>query len=58
MEHMSRVLEERKTIPEQVEDILSEICDDYCKWPLIYHDANDELKLDKKCINCPLTRLR
>lgn len=46
------------TVPEQVEEIIEKICDEYCKWPLIYSDERDDLKLDEKCRNCPLAQLR
>lgn len=50
-------LKKRKTIPEQVEELIKEICDEYCKWPLIYHEEKETAQLTRKCERCPLARL-
>lgn len=45
---------ENKTIPQLLEDIASEICDHYCKYPEQYQgDKQDDL-FNEHCDNCPL----
>ena len=41
------------TITELLETILFEICDKYCKYP----NELEQEELDKKCENCPLTKI-
>lgn len=55
-------MSEIKTITQQIEDICTEICDHYCKYPCQpIPDGKDEDWLmtddDSPCINCPLNRL-
>jgi len=42
------------TVTEQVEKIKSEMCDEYCKYPL---KAKGSEELDEICRHCPLNRL-
>lgn len=42
------------TVAEQVEKIKTEICDEYCKYPL---KAKSTDELDDICRRCPLNRL-
>lgn len=41
-----------------LEEVKEQICDGYCKWPVLYGamDLHDEL-LDGPCKHCPLDRL-
>ena len=51
------------TIPQQLEEIVGNMCRDYCKWPIAYRldysdpDQANEHMLDEKCLDCPLNRL-
>lgn len=40
---------------ECLEEIVSNICDYYCKWPVVCEDK-DRL-IEKHCAKCPLDRL-
>jgi hypothetical protein len=41
-----------------LEEILTEICDRYCKWPDTWDEEKEEMTLmDAKCADCPLNRL-
>lgn len=41
-----------------LEEILTEICDRYCKWPEIWDEEKEGMTLmDAKCADCPLNRL-
>lgn len=50
------------TIRGQLEQIASEICDRYCKWPDQYFQTNEnedistEKLVEEKCIMCPLVQ--
>ena len=48
-----------KTIPEQIEEIKDDICNDYCKYPDIWDEDKEgcELAESDHCRNCPLNRL-
>ena len=46
--------EKEKTIPQILDEIASEICDKYCRFP---YEISDEEELMKKCENCPIGRL-
>lgn len=50
---------ETKTITKQLEDIASEICWNYCKWPDKWDEEAEECELSESeiCGNCPLNRL-
>lgn len=45
----------QKSVTELIDEVLSEICSNYCKWP----DQVENLVelLDKYCENCPLLKL-
>lgn len=49
------VKEHKKTITEIFEEIKSNICDNYCKYPSEITD-HDEM-IETKCRECPLNRL-
>ena len=56
-------MNEGKTISEQMNDIVNEICDRYCKYPEIAKmetddpDLVDDLLYGKYCGSCPLNRI-
>lgn len=45
----------QKTIPEIVEEVKKNICDNYCKYPSEYTDQ--EQMIEERCENCPLCQL-
>ena len=46
------------TIPEQLEEIKTEICDRYCKYPDNWDEEKDGELVDSDiCRDCPLNRL-
>lgn len=49
--------EEKITIMEVIEEVVTEMCDKYCKYPLMEYDYEDEM-LEKVCSNCPLNRIQ
>ena len=49
--------EEKITIMEVIEEIVTEMCDKYCKYPYQEWDYEDEM-LEKACSNCPLNRIQ
>ena len=49
-----------KTIPQILEDVVEDICHNYCKWPDLWvEEAHEgqELSESEVCANCPLNRL-
>ena len=56
-------MSEIKSITQQIEDICTEICDHYCKYPQIsleqYKDPDEayEWLMNHCCEKCPLMRL-
>ena len=48
--------EEKQTIPEIIEEVKCEICDNYCKYPDLF-TAEEEDVLNATCEKCPLGRL-
>lgn len=49
---------EDKTIPQILESVAEEICQNYCKWPDQWdEEVNGELSESDICKNCPLNRL-
>ena len=51
--------EKPKTVVEQINAIVEEMCQDYCKWPDIWIDDIEHCELSESsiCRNCPLNRL-
>ena len=49
-----------KTVSQIIEEVKTEICDKYCRYPTMY-DMDDEDQynemIEKVCSNCPLDRL-
>lgn len=65
---MRRKNKKDMTITEQIEDVAEIMCNDYCKYPAIYHerwlsdeykdsDESDQAMQNEQCNNCPLMRL-
>lgn len=55
--------DKEKTVSEIIEEVKTEICDNYCKYPAIYDTREDSSEnydemMEKICANCPLDRLR
>ena len=51
-----------KNVQEIIEEVKSEICDNYCKYPAIYNTREDsgvdyDRMFEEKCDRCPLNRL-
>lgn len=48
-----------KTISQQLEEVVNEICNHYCKYPDIWDEEKEgcELSESEVCTNCPLNRL-
>lgn len=42
-----------------MEEVISEICDNYCKYPMVWDAEKEgmELRESEVCKNCPLCRL-
>lgn len=51
---MEKKREKPFTVTEILENIASQICDDYCKYP---NEMNTEEELYEICEDCPLGRL-
>ena len=47
------------TIPTLLQQVADEICDKYCKWPVLWDAEKEGCDLSESdiCMNCPLTRL-
>ena len=51
-------MEDNQTIPQILEGIAEEMCQNYCKWPDQWdEELNGELSESDICANCPLNRL-
>lgn len=46
-----------KDEPTETENNISEICDNYCKYPALWDDKLGDLAESHICKKCPLTRL-
>ena len=60
MEAIDMAIDQKlKSIPQILEDIVSEMCDKYCKWPEQWDDEAQGMELSESdiCANCPLNRL-
>ena len=52
------------SVAKELEEIASEICDEYCRWPYVAlemfmfdKDEEREAFLDEKCEYCPMMKL-
>lgn len=52
-------MQKEKTIPQILEEVASEICDHYCKYPDIWDEEKEGVTLIDSgiCENCPLNKL-
>ena len=50
---------EGRTIALQMQDIVDEMCDKYCKYPKEWDEEAEGIELSESdiCLNCPLNRL-
>ena len=50
---------EGKTIAQQMEQIVEDVCRNYCKWPEKWDDSMEDCELSESsiCQNCPLNKL-
>lgn len=46
---------ETQTVRSMIEDVITEICEEYCKYPIEYADYED--MLEERCEKCPLNKL-
>lgn len=48
-----------KTITEQIQEVVEDICHNYCKWPDLWDDSMEDCELSESsiCRNCPLNKL-
>lgn len=48
-----------KTVSEIIEEVKTEICDNYCRYTTIYNinDGEYDATMEEICVNCPLSRL-
>ena len=53
-----RMEDKQKPVTKIIDDVRTEICDHYCKYPAQYptQDRYDKI-LDEQCETCPLNRL-
>lgn len=42
---------------EDLEQAAGAMCDDYCKYPLVYPEYQNDRMIDERCNNCPLSQL-
>ena len=49
----------RDLIDNEIESVAKEICDEYCKWPLLWDEEAEGEPLEEShvCKNCPFERL-
>ena len=54
-----RIMEKQKTVPEIIEEIKTQICEDYCRYPRDWDEEGEGMELigSDICTNCPLDRL-
>ena len=48
-----------KTITEQIQEVVEDMCQHYCKWPELWGDSMEDCELSESsiCQNCPLNKL-
>lgn len=52
--------EPTKTVTQLLNDMAAKFCNDYCRWPWVYRDGNEEDEgrmYEEKCNKCPLNIL-
>lgn len=53
-------MEETKPVREILEEVQTEICDNYCKYTAGFIDVDDETfaeRVNQYCVDCPLNKL-
>lgn len=45
------------TVSKIIEDVVESICDNYCKYPEQYAEADEEKMYEERCDKCPLNKL-
>ena len=50
---------EEKTVPQMLQEVVDDMCQNYCKWPDTYEEEMEGCELSESsiCANCPLNRL-
>ena len=51
--------DEKKTLPQVLEAIVDDMCQNYCKYPDNWNEEAEGMELSESdiCLNCPLNRL-
>ena len=55
MDSVTRCPVHKPTVADIINEVVTEICDYYCKYPEQYKDYDD--MLDEQCKDCPLNKL-
>lgn len=50
-------MNEEKGIPAQLHKVVEKLCDQYCKYPQMYPNEEQQEELEKICEDCPLNIL-
>lgn len=52
-------VEEYRTIPKMLEDVVEDMCHNYCKYPEQWDEEKEGMELADSdfCLKCPLNRL-
>ena len=52
-------MDKPNTITEQLEEIVEEMCNHYCKWPGLWNTEKEGMELceSEHCKECPLNRI-
>ena len=52
-------VEEYRTIPKMLEDVVEDMCHNYCKYPKQWDEEKEGMELADSdfCLKCPLNRL-
>ena len=45
------------TIEDRIEIARTVMCDEYCKWPVVFNGPEDEDRLQLRCAKCPMRLL-
>lgn len=55
MDSVTRCPVHKPTVADIINEVVTDICDYYCKYPEKYKDYDD--MLDEQCKDCPLNKL-
>ena len=50
-------IKNRIAVTDILEQVKADMCDEYCKYPAIYKDMDEDEFIEKICGKCPLERL-